>query len=308
MSEQAALGLKARKEETKSLARTVESFRWDLRSGTLVVKLPRLPGLVGSLHPRSSRHFLRRLLETVTPLDRWETRQQHTESQLAGTYFYNESRGKSKAQQDTSGAGLTFNAAGCVLEPCHGPDGPSRSRYYDKLRIYRQPFKVPELTTSTRRFEILSEAKDHSSFWSRWLLWDNRYWISICCCSPKYLQSCVVRPLTKMDVKRLRARLKSLSVEILHTFESMLADAAPGRVRYTLPVLEDQSGVRALPTLDFVVPEAVDSDAGRAELISWRIMYKEISREMMELVKEFGRESEEYQDKARRFLEPCMTQ
>ena len=104
------------------------------------------------------------------------------------------------------------------------------------------------------------------------------------------------------DIGRLRSHLKSLSPELLRRFESILADAAPGSVRYTLPILEDQGVVRAFPTLDFVVPDAVDSDGGRAELISWRIMYKEISREMMELVGKVGTESEEYQQKARRSL------
>ena len=304
MSKEAELAVEARKEGTMSMAHAVGSFRWDLRSAQLVVELPTLPGLVGSLHPRSSQDFLRQLLELITPLEGFEKRRQRLESRLAKLDFYNEEPGTSKAQQDASRARLTLNVAGCVLEPCQGSYATCRSRHYHKLRIYRQPFKTSEIASNTLHFDTLPGAAQdgHSNLWSRWLLWDNRYWLRICCSSLQCLQSCVVRPLMESDIGRLRSHLKSLSPELLRRFESILADAAPGSVRYTLPILEDQGVVRAFPTLDFVVPDAVDSDGGRAELISWRIMYKEISREMMELVGKVGTESEEYQQKARRSL------
>jgi hypothetical protein len=148
----------------------------------------------------------------------------------------------------------------------------------------------------SRIFTYQPTADDNASaeFWSRWIFWDCRYWIRICCSGIDYLQNCTIRPFQASDAADLRTKI---DYEQRETLTNLLRDAAPGKVKYTLPIITDDQGVRAFPTLDFVVPEHRKNNLGninsKPRLLSWNVKYKHIDDTVIErlIVHESARDS-----------------
>jgi hypothetical protein len=132
-------------------------------------------------------------------------------------------------------------------------------------------------------YQPTADENASAEFWSRWIFWDCRYWIRICCSGIDYLQNCTVRPFQASDAADLRTKI---DYEPRETLTNLLRDAAPGKVRYTLPIITDDQGVRAFPTLDFVVPEHRKDNLGninsKPRLLSWNVKYKRIDETVIE--------------------------
>ncbi|KAI1260849.1 adenine nucleotide alpha hydrolases-like protein [Xylariaceae sp. FL1019] len=67
--------------------------------------------------------------------------------------------------------------------------------------------------------------------WSRWQLWDGRYWLSL---RHRFPHRIVLQPFEKEHAKRFRDKLHSDDADRL---AALLKRHAPGKVRYTLPAL-----------------------------------------------------------------------
>lgn len=102
--------------------------------------------------------------------------------------------------------------------------------------------------------------------WSNWQLWDGRYWIRVSNKTDKYLK---IRPLRERDMPRIKEQLPPHDFEMLR---KTLAAAAPGVVRWTLPVIAnsgDGEEILALPSLNVAIDD-------RPEVMSWAIRYKHV--------------------------------
>jgi len=131
-------------------------------------------------------------------------------------------------------------------------------------RIYRQPY-----TTSITKPKCLWAAEERTILPKRaqsfdvWQLFDGRYWLNV---SSRDSRSIIARPFEHSDLYRLRMKLSEVDRKAL---ELQLAECAPEKVRWTLPVLADAvtNCLLALPTLGVHV-HPLEHD------LRWRVEYK----------------------------------
>lgn len=265
----------------------------DLRSGCLTLRLPKLSDLLEWQHLETPVLFLAHILRLVSPIDNYEM-SRHSLQCAASVIFSDVS---SVQHSSRAAASITTLLASQVLMTRdvrgHSPEQPC----YVSWRLSRQPFKREQMQGVSRMFVHQSNAEEGpgTEFWSEWILWDYRYWIRICCASASYLHTCTIRPFQPSDGVDLRTSLDRDSRE---TLAALLRDTAPGKVRYTLPVVIDDAGVRAFPTLDFAVPEPgtnhISSIKGKAMLLSWQVKYKHIDRQTVERLVGHGSSTNHY--------------
>ncbi|KAL8671538.1 MAG: hypothetical protein Q9168_003965 [Polycauliona sp. 1 TL-2023] len=116
-----------------------------------------------------------------------------------------------------------------------------------------------------------------------WQLWDGRYWIQVV--NPT-VETLKVLPLTEDRLVRLvrlksnieaaekRAKIKTKKngdTKRSTLLQTVLKEAAPGRLRYTLPAIVDHNdNVLVLPTLNF------ETHHDLQQKIEWRIRYRRV--------------------------------
>lgn len=120
------------------------------------------------------------------------------------------------------------------------------------LSFSRQPISSSDKVLLSTRFTLTdidvpkSSGKLQHYTFSR--LWDSRFWIAVTG-EPNVICDTVVRPYAESDRSEV---IRILDSHEGHTnFVEMLAALAPGRIRYTLPVLVVSGKIVAFPTLDF---------------------------------------------------------
>ena len=269
--------LKVNNFEVQQLLNIAQLTSLDLRSGSLTLRLPKFSHLLEWECSETPTSFLAQILRLVSPIDDYEVSRY---SQGTAANFVFPSKYLSLHGQPAA-APVTSLAVNQVLVTREDPPKNTDQQSYVSWRLSRQPFKHEQMRKLTRRFAYQPKS-DHDTaakVWSVWLLWDCRYWIRICCINVQYLQTCAVRPFQASDATKLR---KTLDRESKETLTRLLYDAAPGKVRYTLPVITDAMGVRAFPTLDFAVPKHERDSSGHKDsksgLLSWKVQYKFIDR------------------------------
>ncbi|KIW63866.1 tRNA(Ile)-lysidine synthetase [Phialophora macrospora] len=153
-----------------------------------------------------------------------------------------------------------------------------------ELRLASMAFSPP------RRCEIV-EGKDHSDhssnysvdesnkkgLWSSWLLWDHRYWIRVRVESVERLSRIRIRTYSESDVQRVHEMLDDERDD----FRAMLAESAPGKSRFTIPVLTVDRFVAVFPTLNVVVEKskpAVISRLSHHPILEWEVCYKTLDQ------------------------------
>lgn len=102
--------------------------------------------------------------------------------------------------------------------------------------------------------------------WSPWQLWDGRFWIRI----QNGIQRLVkVRPLQLGDMRKVAGLSPALFRDRVKNVLSLIA---PGQLRYTLPIIVDDSGkLLGLPSLNMALePRSVRST------VAWEIRYKHV--------------------------------
>ncbi|KPI38504.1 putative tRNA(Ile)-lysidine synthase [Cyphellophora attinorum] len=103
----------------------------------------------------------------------------------------------------------------------------------------------------------------HSHGWSKWLLWDHRFWIRTRLEDVSMFKHVEVRAYQKSDVEVLRDRM---SEKDFGQLIDVLQQCAPGKIRFTLPVLTVLGEVVAFPTLFRTLINQAGYDAKLAEL------------------------------------------
>lgn len=137
-------------------------------------------------------------------------------------------------------------------------------------RVYETPqIVVPPAVTNPpveRYLRTPPIGRNAISYWSRWQLWDGRYWLRV---SNKTTKNLVIRPLKEEDIARIKAEMPRRWYQFLR---EALAVAAPGSVRWTIPVIavnDESDQVLSLPSFDMVVND-------QAMETPWQIRYKHV--------------------------------
>ena len=252
---------------------------WDVRSGRLVIRLPRqqVVDKMGSIS------FLKGLFEVVSPQQRVPV------SSLARALhcmFLQESKPREKGHGNE---GLKFAISGVLAERRETPQGGPPFGYehfdFDPLftwSLTRAPFRRTEsdspsipylqhetllLPSDTEASLSGSEQQGKKSSWSAWKLWDGRFWIRICNHTGQDLE---VRAFSADD-------WSSLAIQLSHdekkALRGRLAAAAPGSVQYTLPVVAhigQPQKICAFPTLHHRIGTL-------AHGLNWEVRYKYVN-------------------------------
>ncbi|KAF4628016.1 hypothetical protein G7Y89_g10131 [Cudoniella acicularis] len=109
--------------------------------------------------------------------------------------------------------------------------------------------------------------------WSPWFLYDRRFWI---CLNNRTENTLLIRLLQPSDIAQIRDK----HPKVMQKLENTLKRLAPGKIRWSLPVIlwkgahEAEDTVVALPTLDWNCMPVKG-------LLKWKIRYKKIYTEGM---------------------------
>lgn len=287
----------------KQMLETCKVLLFDVRSGMLIARLPAsFNGFGNSDEERLSftQHatalFLQRLAGSVSPQE---------EVSLESLQFAAETMYPSLATQEVtnervSGDIMGFTAGGVSFKRIESalPEL-ERKTQYQRLSLdpdfiwslTRQPYsdlpeshKIPptqnELVPAPQYFTMSQTSAEISysrTGWSPWRLWDGRFWIRV---SNFTAQTLIVRPFRESDSIAIRA---SISKDSWKAFQKVLAEAAPGKVRWTLPVIaettQDQNlgKVLALPTLGKAGwLDGSQNDEKRD--VKWQVRYKHVAQ------------------------------
>ena len=257
-----------------------ESLMFDVRSGCLAIRLPRPHNDVLGL-----MDMLRRIFQLVSPEERLSISNMDT----AFDYMFREasvSRGKSNDQKFSH---LKFSTGGVIaarraMPPETGsneivPSGLDPKFIWflsrEPFRRFKEPehihipaisYETPSKPRSDIEHSYLMAQRESDSSWSAWGLWDGRFWIRIC---NRTGQTLTIRAFSKRDWTPLK---RSLPSEKLKSLSQVMVTAAPGAVRYTLPVIATagQPGeVLAFPTLAHKLSNLSDG-------LDWEVRYKAV--------------------------------
>lgn len=291
-----------------------EILLFDLRSGCLLVRLPRLPSTeaitvdVAQLSISVSRSLtasmlVRRLVHLVTPQ---EDVPLHSLKRAVTAIFPSLAHPNGATVEEQIGP-LVFTTAGIIFERNHSPnsntDVRSNSDFHLEGRelrnenldtnfiwnLTRQPFAKVSANVKLGGLKdapttILVDGApsgrnnaSKSALWSSWQLWDGRYWIRITNLTAQPLK---VRPFCESDLRVIRT---SAPKSIRKPFERVLASAAPNKVRWTLPAIAHAVGgsgklgkVLALPTLGKTGIIDVKDEKGQRK-VEWEVRYKKVN-------------------------------
>jgi tRNA(Ile)-lysidine synthase len=157
-----------------------------------------------------------------------------------------------------------FTTSGVYFQPVRTPhpNGLSLDVINQKTEwmLSRQPYQSRYLP------KLQFETSSNPHHWSRWHLYDGRYWIRVQSAGSAQF---FVQPLMKDHLAGFRASLlKSDKLRLLR----ILRSEAPGNVRWTLPaIMREEKGkatLVALPSLELSIPQSG---------VRWEMRYKKIS-------------------------------
>ena len=251
--------LKSRDASARSLIATCDVSRLDTHSGVLCLRLRSRP-LFSSSTPLTNRHqrlvdaeyqaalMLRQLLGMVTPLENvsLDSLQFAAKTLFPEINVDNPSKNPNRPAQISgfTAAGVSFQRVPSSSRRPHDLQHVQASDSLDAefiWRLAREPFRSEEKPPLVH-IDPASSALDLDTSLSPSLrtispppppfcLWDNRYWFRVHNPTPFPL---IIRPLCEKDLVELRA---SLSPRPRHALNELLHVAAPGKVRWTLPVI-----------------------------------------------------------------------
>lgn len=218
--------------------------------------------------------YLGRLLEVVSPKHTSRRSDRENMQGLAAWMLSQPGKSSDSSCWTARGVWIQYEHDGCCFS------------------LSRQPFTAEEIRTGPT-FPFFAHDKqtnqDSSNriqtkqMWSDWILWDARYWIRIGGPHSQDVARCGIRSLAIEDLRRyydcglnsLRERNKTRGI---------LADWAPGKSRYTLPVLTWRDEAFALPTMNRPIPSwAVAVDSHICKKVVWEVKYKPVAETLQQL-------------------------
>lgn len=141
-------------------------------------------------------------------------------------------------------------------------------------QLSRPPLRGSEIMATTATFQPLIKIQ-HRHYYSQWLLWDRRFWIRVKAETSHDIEKITIRALQETDLEDIKQDLSNTGYsKVVRT----LSKAAPGKLRYTIPILLHDGKLSALPTLDL----AVHRPAERSSIMGWESYFKEIPQEVLD--------------------------
>ncbi|KAI5295874.1 hypothetical protein KEM55_006013 [Ascosphaera atra] len=206
-----------------------------------------------------------------------------------------------------------FTVGGIMFQTAH-PNKSARNTWF----LMRQPFKHPEKYINSFAVDIPADTRNSPTQCTHWQLWDSRYWVRVRAVQVRFQEdlrySRVVqcegktlnlrlRPVDEDDIAAMRVILDSTSpgddIRGPHTHEELLTykvlwkllkHQAPGKVRYTLPVLSHDGEERTpvgLPSFRKDMPTIFSVVDEEGKKTHWKVrsevQYKHVEPEFYQL-------------------------
>ena len=278
----------------------------DRRSGRLLIEFPSFPGVTVPDPPNTAEvdeEFgrerqvqaiaIRRVLDLVSPRQDNKVRLEQLRP-IPEKIFP-----KDDGTTNLSVSPNTFTLGGVQFQPAEPGD---RTAKPNTWILTREPFSNRRKSTITTAIPSItglgSDRQAADVVWSDWHLWDNRYWIRARAIMDRRGNrsadpiSITIRPLEAIDIEYIRHRFVDVNRKAREAtersrnsqspirkqyhymtmgpvaFSALLADCAPRKLRFTLPVIAEAGGegrVLELPTLGLYVPPGPGPDVKRGE-------------------------------------------
>ena len=233
--------------------------RFELGSGLLSVQFPdSMDGADDGLFA-SVAYMLEDLLDAVSPMPRGSVT---VSANIVDSVLSVLIRGTGAVSNSSTKSAITV--AGVLLEPS-----------LRTLRLSRQPLRRNEHAKLTNTFGANSQLQlVGNQSWTDWLFWDNRYWLRIKLKVYEEASDYTVRAYTEADVAATKARFKNDKYR--RYFEDSLDAVAPGKIKFTLPVIVKRGYIIAFPTLNIRIPDVLDDfshDTSRPGA-TWQVRFK----------------------------------
>lgn len=263
----------ARIEKVDALMNATRLLRFDTRSGLLRLIVPRDIRNAYKASEQDAAYYVTRLLSLVSPSI--ERSHSFLDNIDATRWMFPELH-----VTNPSALGKPFNlraltAGNALIERLSSHSGRC-------WQLTRRPFRANEYPEIY--FGLAPTfSKDIDRQWSRWSSWDGRFWIRIQVRNLGSLARFKVRPLQRQDMEQLRAREEHLPLALKEELERAFRDAAPGKLRYTLPVLVQGAKLRAFPTLDIELPPKDSLQGNVPNQLRWEVRYKDVTETLQHL-------------------------
>jgi len=262
-----------------------EMLLMEARSGVLIVRMPKYsqPNRYNQCHnefdrQRKAANLCRLLVNVVGPYENVSLEQLQFAVGNVFPRFEDSPNFESKqkmVQTSFTAGGVHFQRVAHSLSDKQSKE--ILSRHLDRDCIWclsRQAYASP-----LEILMVFPEAEHYpTSESTAWRLWDGRYWIRAW---NRTTSPMVIRPLRQADLAFLRRTLSRDAWTALH---NLLAEVAPDKIRYTLPVIADADywnhapgKVIVLPTLGPKGCVNVTIKDGRP-ILKWEVRYKAIGR------------------------------
>ncbi|KIW99912.1 tRNA(Ile)-lysidine synthetase [Rhinocladiella mackenziei CBS 650.93] len=267
------------------LLRMIKIRIFDLRSGMLMIGVPQEVVAACKNDPAAGANALARLTGVITPRSREDIPTLVPRSRL-----------EEFLEKMQSSEPEVLNVQRVLLEKiCSISDMPERESLW---RLSRQPMRSAEVMLAKQNFPpemkpvtvgeespgIWTVAVDkEKGLWSKWILWDHRYWVRVRTRNSATLSQIHIRPYHESDLEKFT---RALEKEEKSNFHQILAQAAPGSSRYTLPVLTYQDKLSIFPTLNVMGPKSASkirkSRLTHHPILEWEVCYKAIDQTIVD--------------------------
>lgn len=261
-----------RMKKVEELMNATQLVHFDTRSGRLRLIVPKDIGKAHEASELDAAYYVSRLLSLVSPVR--ETPRSFLDHIATARWMFPELHVAGFSESDEPIGFRSCTAGDALVERLPGLSG----RFWQLTRRPLRADEHPESTFSQAPFYSTGTDRD----WSTWRAWDGRYWIRIRPRDPMDLRHIKIRALRPSDMVQLRAGEERLPPKLQQVLRNALRDAAPGKVRYTLPVLLKGEDLRALPTfnIEFASKDTLQDEADQ---IQCEVRYKDITEALQHL-------------------------
>ncbi|KAK5059862.1 hypothetical protein LTR84_009745 [Exophiala bonariae] len=270
-AQQSSQSLKNRGEALLSHVQVVE---FDLRMGSMKIKLSQDFGSRCKTDTEAAAYALSRLMSVISPQD-GEARVTLAPEARVEEFI------KSLLSNNKTAT--------------HQIDQTSMQRMMDKpylqpgeslWKLYRPPMRPSERMAATMMFELSSKepADAKAGVWSEWKLWDHRYWIRVKAQSAEQISSITIRDLClDEDRGKLRDGLPENN-----KFWQEYKELALGKMKWPIPVLTWKENIAVFPTLNVRVPERKPAvykpqqPENSYPILEWEICYRSLDQSFIQ--------------------------
>lgn len=260
----------ARKNKLAELMKVTQLVRLDLRSSRLIVRTPIDVEMACKASEKEAAYYVHHLAGLVSP--RPDYSQDFSRLYSIARWMFPALREVGTSALDKPLDLRSCTAHNVLIERL--TDG-------TLWQFTRRPFHSYQ-TLNNSFVPAPNSSKGTDKDWSNWTAWDERYFFRIRTRNPEDVRHFRIRRLEPSDMQDLSATSNHLSPSFQKHIRDTLRDAAPGKIRYTLPVLLKDEEMCALPTLGIAIPskktlQAVEENETLSNELQWEVRYKNIT-------------------------------